>query len=484
MKGKAKVISTDAALGLLEAQPRVMLPLSAALAALIAVLDQQVHSNISLGLLYAIPIMMAAPAISRWQILIAAACCAVLREHFAPFGWEQHAEARLITAFLVFAGTGLFVSEMARGRRMALQYTRELKEQNERREEAENQLKMLVESSPAAIVTLDAEGRIDIANLAAHEMLAVPAGTLRGAEVGKFLPVVADLLQAAGTDQPYRSATNCRGRRANGEAFLACVWFATYPTRAGRRLAAIVTDTSEDLRDWQETSLQSLLRSTRVLVGSVSHEIRNICAAISVVHANLGRLAGVAKTEDYVALGTLAQGLSRLATVELQSPGEPEVGRSSLEQLLDEFRIVISPTLESSEVELQIMLPENLPPVMGDRHGLLQVLLNLSRNSIRALEGESDRRISLHVQADAEIVLMRFKDSGRGVIHPERLFQPFQMGAEEVGLGLFVSRAIVRAFGGELYFEPSTSGCTMCLRLKPYPVAEAAPESMNTEMSA
>lgn len=469
---------------LLEAPPHTVLPLALALVLAIAALDHEIASNISLGLLYAIPIVISALSLRWWQLLGASLCCAILRENFAPFSWESHAVTRVLSAFATFGGTGLLAGELVRGRRMALQYGRDIREQHERRVEAENQVRMLVESSPAAIITLDAQGRVDLANQAAHEMLELPMGTLSGRLISEYLPTVANLLQAADSDLPYRSATNCRGRRANGETFLACLWFATYPTPAGRRMAAIITDASEDLRDWQESSLQSLLRSSRVLVGSVSHEVRNMCAAIAVVHANLGRLPGVAGTEDYAALSTLSQALARLTTVELQSATEQPMERVSLEHLLDEFRIVVSPSLEAGEVELRILDQACLPTVQGDRHGLLQVLLNLSRNSMRAMEGIHPKRVTLQVETHADHVLLRFTDSGPGVTDPSKLFQPFQPGAESVGLGLFVSRAIVRACGGELYHEPSARGCTICIRLIPFPGSESQTEDRNTEITA
>jgi PAS domain S-box-containing protein len=468
---------------LFEAPARTLLPVALGLTIVIAVVDSHVESNMSLGLLYAIPVLICALYLSRWQVLVISLACALLREQFAPFSWEPHANTRIFSALLAFAGAGLFAGEMVRSRRMVLQHSRELKEQHERRMEAENQVRILVDSSPAAIVTLDAQGHVELANQAAHEMFGVPLTALPGQAIREFLPTVADLLQTADSDSPYRSATNCRGRRANGETFLACVWFATYPTSSGRRMAAIIADTSEDLRDWQETSLQSLLRSSRVLVGSVSHEIRNLCAAIGVVQSNLGRLPGVAGTEDYVALGTLAQTLSRLTTVELQSTSEQPMERVDLDHLLDEFRIVVSPTLESHEIELRTVSPGALPPVQGDHHGLLQVLLNLSRNSTRALQDCQPKRITVQLEVQPAGVLLRFADSGPGISSSSKLFQPFQPGAEAVGLGLFVSRAIVRACGGELYHEPSPRGCTMCVRLAPFLAAEPQYTDPSTECS-
>jgi signal transduction histidine kinase len=466
---------------MLEAPAHVLVAPALVLTIVIAGLDSRSGNTVSLGILYIIPMLIAAPALRRWQIVILSIVFTLLREHFAPFGWDQASAARMSYGVAAFLCGGLFSSELALGRRRASEYSVRLQEQVDLRREAEGQLRSLIESSPAAIITLDTEGCVDLANLAAHEMLALPGGTLINADVRDYLPVMADLLKAASDDLPYRTATTARGRRANGESFLACIWFATYPTRAGKRLAAIITDSSDDLRDWQETSLQSLLRSTRVLVGSVSHEIRNICAAISVVHANLGRIPGVAATEDYSALGTLAQGLARLATVELQATAEHDMGAVNLERLADEFRIVAGPSLEAAEVELRLEMEDRLPAVCGDHHGLLQVMLNLCRNSLRALEEGPRRVLRLSVAQGEAGVIVRFFDSGPGVAHPERLFQPFQQGADAVGLGLFVSRAIVRACDGELYHEPTASGCMMCLRLKPCPPPDAAGEWHTTE---
>jgi two-component system sensor kinase FixL len=469
--------------GLFEAPASTVLPVAVSLSVLIAVLDYITGVHLSLGLMYTIPIVLASQSLSRFQVVLASLVFALLREQFSPYSWAPHAESRVASGFATFAVTGLLAGELFRGRRRALQYSRDLKEQHDRRVMAESELRMLVDSSPAAIVTLDARGCVDRANQAAHDMFAVSAGLLPGQAIHDYLPTVANLLQSVDSDLPYRSATSCRGRRADGESFLACIWFATYPSPAGRRMAAIITDASEDLRDWQETSLQSLLRSSRVLVGSVSHEIRNICAAISVVQANLGRLPGVAQTEDYSALGTLAQALSRLTTVELQSFADQPLERVNLDQLLDEFRIVVAPTLEAEGIELRVEGVDHLPPVQGDRHGFLQVLLNLARNSTRALQGADRRLIAVRSETRPNLVILRFSDSGPGVPDPSRLFQPFQPGAESMGLGLFVSRAIIRACGGELYHEPSDPGCTICLRLIPILTADAQTEEHSSEIS-
>ncbi|MGD0580992.1 MAG: HAMP domain-containing sensor histidine kinase, partial [Bryobacteraceae bacterium] len=124
------------------------------------------------------------------------------------------------------------------------------------------------------------------------------------------------------------------------------------------------------------------------------------------------------------------------------------------------------------------------PLVLGDHQGLIQVLMNLSRNSIRAMQGCPERTLTLRVACDQQSVFLRVLDTGPGVDNPDKVFQPFQPGADASGLGLFISRAIVRACQGELYFEPSAAGCSMVIKLKTYSPDDAAAECNETEVQA
>ena len=74
-------------------------------------------------------------------------------------------------------------------------------------------------------------------------------------------------------------------------------------------------------------------------------------------------------------------------------------------------------------------------------------------------------RISATVEKD--LVVVRFRDTGPGVAHPEALFRPFQPGAESHGLGLYISRAILRSHGGGLRYEPEDTGSCFAVELWP-----------------
>jgi signal transduction histidine kinase len=430
---------------------------------------------------------LAALAFRRWEMLVVVVTCAVLREQYRQHPWAPDAQYRLLSACFSYGGLGLLLGEMARNRRLTLRHYQELKEQSDRRQTAEAQLGALVESSPAGILTVSPGGLIEIANSAAEQMFAVGRGELIGRRAGELLPVIDDLVAQGTQDLRYRTTTTCLGRRANGEGFHAYLWFSTLPSPAGNGLAAILIDSSEDLRDSQESSRLSILRSTRVLVGSVSHEIRNLAAAILMVHANLGRIPGVAESEDYNSLATLAHGLARLATVELGQTPEQELAAVDITRLVEEFCIITGPSIEAISGELVREIPSGLPLALGDYQGMIQVLMNLSRNSVRAMDEMDEarpRRLVLRASHDAQHVYLRVIDSGPGLQNPALAFQPFQPGANATGLGLFVSRAIIRACQGELYCEPSAEGCVMVAKLKIYPVDEASMELNDTEVPA
>src|SRR5215471_5957417 len=124
--------------------------------AAIALLDWRFDVNISFGFLYLFPMLMVGGCLPRWQIALVAALCTGLSEAFDPFPWApQVGVPRLILTVAAFFGAGIYVFEAAR------------------RREAEEQLEVLVATSPATIFTLDAAGNVLLANDAAHRMLGV-----------------------------------------------------------------------------------------------------------------------------------------------------------------------------------------------------------------------------------------------------------------------------------------------------------------------
>ncbi len=129
---------------------------AAVMIALIAGLDWRVETNIQLGFLYLFPMLLLGSALERWQIAAAAALCTFLNELFDSFAW--HPESGIPRDILVFAAffcVGLFVFEVLHSRQAERRNLARIEQEVEARSEAEEQLKVLVESSPAAVVTTE-----------------------------------------------------------------------------------------------------------------------------------------------------------------------------------------------------------------------------------------------------------------------------------------------------------------------------------------
>ena len=377
--------------------------------------------------------------------------------------------ARDVLIFLSLAIGGLLSRGVAGGYRREMDNLARIEKEVAARQAAEEQLEFLIESSPAAILTMAPGGEILLANPAAHRLLGVPRGLLPGQKIARYVPALGSIPPIDESARIFRTEMQTRGQRENGEAFLADVFFSTYSTPAGSRLAALVVDASEQMREREETSLQQLMAGSRILVAAVSHEVRNVCGAIGMMHENLARSGFLSGNQDFEALGSLVETLSRIASLELkQSVGRTEPETADLNEVLADLQIVLEPSCAELDIELHCDFPAQLPLVEADRHSLMQVLLNLSKNSQRALE--TSARKAIYISASGQpsgAVAIRFTDTGPGIRPGQKLFQPLQKGADATGLGLYLSRAFMRSFHGDLRHDPPHPGCSFVLDLAP-----------------
>src|SRR6202167_3767432 len=203
---------------------------STAIVLAIAAVDWWTKPYVSLGFLYLFPIMLAAGFLPRWAVVLMGIACALLSERFSNL---DPADAPIRTSFeaLALVGSGLFISEVLRNRRLRLA--------------SQERLRVLVETSPAAIVTVDERGFIELANQAANELIAPRDGHLIGQPIAAFLPELHHALRPEEGPQ-FRTSMQCRGHRGNGESFLAEVWFSSYKEGSTPKLAAIIADVSEE----------------------------------------------------------------------------------------------------------------------------------------------------------------------------------------------------------------------------------------------
>jgi signal transduction histidine kinase len=154
----------------------------------------------------------------------------------------------------------------------------------------------------------------------------------------------------------------------------------------------------------------------------------------------------------------------------------------NLGDVVAEVLVLARNEIASRHVAISTELPDDLPPVMGDRVQIQQVLLNLVVNGMDAMSATEESKRTARIGGHTEImdnqlvVVITVRDSGVGLTLEEmdKLFEAFYTTKPQgMGMGLAISRSIIEAHGGRLWAEPNQgAGATFLFSL---PVARSAP---------
>jgi signal transduction histidine kinase/CheY-like chemotaxis protein len=139
----------------------------------------------------------------------------------------------------------------------------------------------------------------------------------------------------------------------------------------------------------------------------------------------------------------------------------PVLYRESVDvrEVIDSCMTAVKPLLENKQLSLQVVVPDGLPAVHGDRTRIRQVILNLMSNAARFTE---EGGISVEVGRQDRSILVSVADTGPGIAPEdvERIFEPFYQGRGALyldkggsGLGLSISRQFVKLHGGQMWLE-------------------------------
>ncbi|HEY3619874.1 MAG TPA: ATP-binding protein [Candidatus Sulfotelmatobacter sp.] len=140
----------------------------------------------------------------------------------------------------------------------------------------------------------------------------------------------------------------------------------------------------------------------------------------------------------------------------LKGSPPPQLQALKLDELIREALLLVANDLIKAEVVVRTALADDLPPVLGDRVLLQQVILNLTTNAIDAMRAVTGRPRELIIRStkEREHVLIQMQDSGKGIGSEqlERIFEPFLTTKPEgIGLGLPISRSMIESLGGRLW---------------------------------
>jgi len=360
--------------------------------------------------------------------------------------------------------------------------------------EREAKIRRLVDANIIGILIWNLEGRIVEANEAFLHMVGygredLVSGRVSWSEVTPDKWRAADEqalaeLVATGVCEPFEKeyfrkdgsrvpvllgAALLEGRRDEGVAFVLDL--------TERKLA-------EEALHKTQAELAHVTRVTTMgeLVASIAHEVNQPLGAIVTNGSALLRLLS-RETPDLdksrEVIGRMINDGMRASEVikrirDLLHKAPPEKARLNINETVQEVIELVSSDVLRSKVKLQAELGADLPPVVGDRIQLQQVILNLilnAKDAMRAVQSHPRELLITTLKSKSGEVVVAVRDSGTGLDpkDADRIFDPFfTTKAEGMGLGLSISRTIIEAHGGTLWAKPNEGkGATIQFTLPP-----------------
>lgn len=353
--------------------------------------------------------------------------------------------------------------------------------------ESELRWRSIVDTIPDAIIVIDAKGRVESFSQAAERLFGYRAAEVVGRNVKMLMPA------------PYREAhdgylgrymrTGERriigigrivvGQRKDGETFPMQLAVGEFSAPGGKFFTGFVRDLTE--RQEAERRIEDLqtelLHASRLSVmgqmaSTMAHELNQpLTAVTNYLEAGRHLLSQGAAAPERIAelmekAVTQAQRAGEVIRQLRQfvSKGETERSTQNLNQLVEEALALGLLGARQLGVRVSLELDHDLPPVIVDPAQIQQVVLNLVRNAVEAMEMVDRRELTIATRAVGDMIETTVADTGTGIA-PEladRLFQPFVTTKKTgMGLGLSICREIVEAHHGRLSLTSRSSGGTI-----------------------
>ena len=337
-------------------------------------------------------------------------------------------------------------------------------------------LGVVLDSMADALLVVDANGVITLANPAAIRLFALNDARLAGR---RLMEVVRDHEVLRLVDDSVAQGRHTTSQIEYGrDPRLLRITATPLQQNEGHFTLVLAQDLTE---------LQRLEAVRRDFVANASHELRTPLAAVKAVVETLedGALEDPLVARDFLrrigaevdhmtALVQQFLDLSRLETGRAHLDLQPLDLRTVLPEAVNRLR----PQAERQGVRLAMSLPPDLPIVLADRAGLHEIILNLVGNALKfAPRGE----VELGARAAGPFVEIRVRDNGPGIgaEHLPHIFERFykvdraRSGAPGTGLGLAIAKHMVQALGGQVWAESQIGkGSTFYFTL---PIAPGTP---------
>jgi PAS domain S-box-containing protein len=356
---------------------------------------------------------------------------------------------------------------------------------------SEDTHRLVVETAPDAVISIDDRSTIQFANAATVRIFGYDPRDLIGKPLTVLMPEMTRKLHengfkrylATGKRHVSWQGVELTAQRKDGQEFAVEVSFGEVTSDGHKVFTGFIRDISERKQAEEklrtsERNLQmaqaELARVSRLttmgeLAASIAHEVNQpLTAVINNAGACLRLLANRnlesevlhRALEGIVADGTRAS--SVLARIRAFIKKElAEKNELNINEVIQEVLALADRELYENHVLLDRQLTTDLPFVFADRVQLQQVLLNLIMNGIEAMAAVTNRPRLLGVQSridESGNILVAVSDSGAGFgLEVDRVFTPFvTTKANGMGMGLSISRSLVESHGGRLWATPNS----------------------------
>lgn len=407
-------------------------------------------------------------------------------------GREVVAQRKDGSTFPIDLAVGEFRTAAGRGYVGILRDISERKRHEEQLRQSSQELQLIFEYAPTAIMITDLHGGIFNVNRACCELFGYGADELNRT---RHLDLVHPDDRRIAIEHFERLRTGggsaqceIRYMKADGGIMHALHYAAAATDAAGQPLMLIgeVLDRSalyQAMREAEELRAR-LTHVGRIgtlgeMVSGIAHEVNQPLTAIANYASACRRmmLAGQSNPGEMLGIlekiagqaeraGQVIRGLRSLA-----KRGENQRQLLDVNQLVSDVVRLVEFELRGSELQLDLRLGQQLPPVLADGVQIQQIVLNLIRNAMESMrEAGSGRTVGVEtLESAAGRVEIRVSDQGPGVpvdLEP-RLFEPFFTTKRQgMGLGLSICKSIASAHGGELYYRRNEpQGATFALEL-------------------
>lgn len=361
--------------------------------------------------------------------------------------------------------------------------------------DANERLIALLDAAVDALVIIDAKGNIELFNHAAQIMFGYSKQEVFGQNIKMLMPAPFSIEHdkylssylASGEAKIIGKGRKVKGKKSNGEEFPIFLSVGEVKDSSHIQFVGIIRDISEQERDRIEASQSrerlshaSRLSSMGELAAGIAHEMNQPLSAISSYAQASKRLLHSATRDSEIkvvaALDKICDQAIRASEVinRLRTFVKKRVAQRETVDL----NALIFETVNLAKVDTRIFDHEVIlelchhhkPQLIADPVQIQQVLLNLIRNGIDAMEHIKGAPLRIHSQwLSDKIIEVSVIDCGPGIDEKNSsdIFNPFFTTKEAgMGMGLTVSQNIIHAHGGSIYFGlRQTSGCIFSFSL-------------------